>query len=354
MAFGIFATQIEWTETNLNQKDIMVYKFPLKDNGRVTFKRSKLIVRESQEAVFVHKGQICDIFPAGTYDLETDILPILSKLAGWRYGFRTPITVDIYFVSVKQFTDNKWGTTNPIIVKDPSFGPVRVRGYGTYSFKVSDVGVFLKELFGTTPLYTRSEITDWLKSMIVSSMNDAIGESKLSIMDLAGNTLEFNEIIKRKIQDKFNDVGLSLVNMFIENISVPQEVEKAIDERSKYGVLGDSTDVMMKVAAAEALKDAAKNEGAGGAFASMGIGAGAGFGLGSVFADAMKPSNNQQTQNANGGATKTCPKCNATIKATAKFCPECGEKLGGQKHCVECGAQIKASAKFCPECGAKQ
>ena len=351
---ALFLRQIEWTD---NTKDTLVHKYPLPKGGREINQKSKLIVRESQTAIFVHKGQICDIFPAGTYDLNTGIFPILSKLAGWKYGFQTPITCDIYFVNTKQFTGYKWGTANPIMMRDPEFGMVRVKGYGSYAFRVDDAGVFLKELFGTNSSFETKDITDWLKSLLVTYLTDAIGESKVSVLDLAGNTLEFNEIISAKVQEKFNEIGLYLTNLLIENMSVPEAVEKAIDERSKYGILGDKTDIMMKVAAAEAMKDAAKNEGSGGAFVGAGMGIGAGAGIGAVFADAFRSSSQstpaQTTTPVDSGAKKTCPKCGAEVSAKSKFCPECGEKMPVKKFCSECGAEVSASAKFCPECGKK-
>ncbi len=348
---ALFLKILEWTD---NSKNTLVYKLPLKNGGREINHKSKLIVRESQEAIFVHKGQICDIFPAGTYNLNTDIFPILSKLAGWKYGFQTPISVDVYFINKKQFTGYKWGTSNPILMRDPEFGMIRVKGYGSYAFKVDDAGIFLTELFGTNSSFVTQDITDWLKSILVSALTDAIGESKVSALDLAGNTTEFNEIITANVQEKFKEIGLKLTNLFIENMSVPEAVEKAIDERSKYGILGDSTDVMMKVAAAEAMKDAAKNPGMGGAFVGAGMGLGAGAGIGSIFAEAMKPSKPEKTASSNAnGATKVCPNCNAEIGAKAKFCPECGEKIPTKKFCSECGAEVGAKAKFCPECGNK-
>ena len=146
------------------------------------------------------------------------------------------------------------------MMRDPEFGAIRVKGYGSYAFKVDDAGIFLKELFGTNSSYSTADITDWLKAMLVSSITDAIGESNISALDLAANTTEFNQAVKANIQAKFKEIGLMLTNLFIENMSVPQEVEKAIDERSKLGILGDKTDVMMKIAAAEAIKDAAKNQ----------------------------------------------------------------------------------------------
>ena len=343
---ALFLKILEWTD---DSKNTLVYKLPLKNGGTEINQKSKLVVRESQAAIFVHKGQICDIFPAGTYNLNTEIFPILSKLAGWKYGFQTPIRVDVYFVNTKQFTGYKWGTSNPIMKRDPEFGMIRVKGYGSYAFKVDDPGVFLKELFGTNSTFVTSDITDWLKTMLVSALTDAIGESKISALDLAGNTTELNEIVTASIQEKFKEIGLKLTNLFIENMSVPAEVEKAIDERSKLGILGDATDVMMKVAAAEAMKDAAKNPGMGGAFAGAGVGIGAGVGLGAAFADAMKSTPKQTV--AAGEAT--CSNCGAKISKTAKFCPECGTKVESAKFCPECGASVQAGAKFCPECGKK-
>lgn len=346
---ALFLKIIEWAD---NSSDTLVYKVPLKNNGREVNQKSKLVVRESQEAIFVHKGQICDVFTAGTYNLNTEIFPILSKLAGWKYGFQTPITVDIYFVNVKQFTGIKWGTANPITMRDPEFGMIRVKGFGSFAFKVHDSGVFLKELFGTNSSFVTGDITDWLKTMLLSALADTLGESKVSALDLAANTLEFNELIKENIQDKFKEIGLMLTNLFIENMSMPAEVEKAIDERTKLGILGDKTDVMMKIAAAEAMKDAAKNEGMGGAFMGAGVGMGAGAGIGSVFAEALKPSQNEKpVEKQTKGSV--CPKCGATVGANAKFCPECGEKLSVKKFCTECGASVDGNAKFCSECGHK-
>ena len=348
MAF--FRTILEWTDDSRNT---IVHKLPLEKGGREINNRSKLIVRESQQAIFVHKGKVCDIFEAGTYDLKTEIFPILSKLAGWQYGFQTPISVDVYFVNTKQFTDCKWGTANPILMRDPEFGMIRVKGLGSYSFKVDNAKTFLEELFGTTSSYTTDDITNWLKTMLISTLTDVIGESRVSVLDLAGNTTEFNEIVRANVQEKFNSLGLKLIELFVENMSVPKEVEAAIDERSKYGILGDKTDVMMKVSAAQAMRDAAKNPGMGGAFVGAGMGIGAGAGIGSIFAEAMKPSNDDKPEKKSSGATKTCPKCGAEVSAKAKFCPECGEKIPAKKFCSNCGAEVTGKAKFCPECGEK-
>ena len=346
-----FRLNVVWND---DSKNTLVYKYPLKNYGREINNKSTLTVKESQCAIFVHKGQIADVFGPGLYDLGTDIFPILSKLAGWKYGFQTPITCDIYYINTKQFTNIQWGTKNPIMMSDSRFGMVRVRAFGTFSYKVDDPAVFLKELFGTNSTFVTDDINDFLKSMLLSCFADSLGESKVSALDLAANTLEFNEIVKGSVQNKFNELGLKLVNLFIENMSLPEEVTKAMDERTKLGILGDSTDTLMKVSAAEAMKTAAANQGVGGAFMAGGVGMGAGVGIGAMMANAMAGSNNQNSGNANNAAGGTvCPSCGKTVPAGSKFCPECGKAMSATKFCPACGAKVSAGAKFCPECGKK-
>lgn len=348
---ALFRLNVVWND---DSKNTLVYKYPLKNYGREINNKSTLTVKESQCAIFVHKGQIADVFGPGLYDLGTDIFPILSKLAGWKYGFQTPITCDIYYINTKQFTNIQWGTKNPIMMSDSRFGMVRVRAFGTFSYKVDDPAVFLKELFGTNSTFVTDDINDFLKSMLLSCFADSLGESKVSALDLAANTLEFNEIVKGSVQNKFNELGLKLVNLFIENMSLPEEVTKAMDERTKLGILGDSTDTLMKVSAAEAMKTAAANQGVGGAFMAGGVGMGAGVGIGAIMANAMAGSNNQNNGNANNAAGGTvCPSCGKTVPAGSKFCPECGKAVSATKFCPECGAKVSAGAKFCPECGTK-
>lgn len=348
---ALFRLNVVWND---DSKNTLVYKYPLKNYGREINNKSTLTVKESQCAIFVHKGQIADVFGPGLYDLGTDIFPILSKLAGWKYGFQTPITCDIYYINTKQFTNIQWGTKNPIMMSDSRFGMVRVRAFGTFSYKVDDPAVFLKELFGTNSTFVTDDINDFLKSMLLSCFADSLGESKVSALDLAANTLEFNEIVKGSVQNKFNELGLKLVNLFIENMSLPEEVTKAMDERTKLGILGDSTDTLMKVSAAEAMKTAAANQGVGGAFMAGGVGMGAGVGIGAMMANAMAGSNNQNSGNANNAAGGTvCPSCGKIVPAGSKFCPECGKAMSATKFCPECGAKVSAGAKFCPECGKK-
>ena len=346
---ALFRLNLVWND---DSKNTLVYKYPLKNFGREINNKSTLTVKESQCAIFVHKGQIADVFGPGLYELGTDIFPILSKLAGWKYGFQTPITCDVYYVNTKPFTNIQWGTKNPIMMSDSRFGMIRVRAFGTFSYKVDDPAVFLKELFGTNSTFVTSDINDFLKSMLLSCLADSLGESKVSALDLAANTLEFNEKVKGVVQDKFKELGLKLVNLFIENMSLPEEVTKAMDERTKLGILGDSTDTLMKVSAAEAMKTAAANPGAGGAFMAAGIGMGAGANIGAAMAGAMAP-NSAQTQAPKAASGVVCPSCGKTVAEGSKFCPECGNPMSRTKFCPECGAKVDAGVKFCPECGKK-
>ncbi len=336
---AIFLKIIEWKSDNSEK---LVHKVQI--DGRDINSGSKIVVRPSQKAVFVHKGQIADVFDEGTYSLKTEILPILSKLAGIAYGFKTPITVDLYFVNMNLLTDMKWGTATPVILRDPEFGMVRVTGYGAFAFRVGDCEVFLRELFGTKSSFETADIVGYLKKIVLSGLNDCLGQSGLSVLDLAANTLELQQEITKVVKEKFVALGLVLCDFLIENLSVPAEVQKAIDERTKYGIVGDKTDVMMKVAAAQAMQDAAKNPGSGASFVGAGMGLGLGAEFGKAMSDAMKPAQNKEG--------KFCPACGASVPAKAKFCTECGSSLGGGV-CPKCGAKVDGKAKFCPECGGK-
>ena len=345
---------IEWKDES---KDTIVYRYDVDDRYAI-MKGSKLIVRESQEAIFVYKGKICDVFPAGEYTLDTDNLPILTKLFNWKYAFENPYVGEIYYVNMKQFLALKWGTSNPIMMRDKDFGPIRLRGYGIYSFRVKEPDTFMKEVFGTIKSYKTEDIHENLRKQILQCMTDTIAESKVPALDLAMNYQELSEMAKRKVGEKFEGIGLELTDIVVENISLPEEVEKMLDKRTSMGIIGDQMGTYQQFQAAEAMRDAAKNPSG---FSGAGIGIGAGIGLGSLMGQAMGQSfNNVNNNNGNnnnnqgGGNVKTvkCPKCGASVKEDAKFCPECGEKMGVET-CPKCGAKVSAGTKFCPECGAK-
>lgn len=341
-------------ECKNEDRDAIVTRFDIK-NDYIT-RGSKLTVREGQAAVFCHKGKMADVFLPGFYTLETDNVPLLTKLMSWKYGFESPFKSDIYFVNTRQFTNQKWGTSNPFIIRDADYGAVRVRAFGTYAFKVDDPYVFLTELAGTNTSFMTTDITHYLRSMLVTRISDIVGESKIPVLDMAGNLVELGEMVEQQLESDFKNMGLQLVQFNFENFSLPEALEKALDESASLGILGKNMNVYMQKAQADALKDAAKNPGMAGAT----MGAGMGLGMGAAFGNMMSNMNvpNMNANNANGAAnvasssaTTTCPSCGATINAKAKFCPECGA-MNGVK-CAKCGhIVVSKGAKFCPECGA--
>lgn len=332
-------------EYNNQNKDEVVYRYPLTERDEI-MTSSTLIVRESQAAIFMHKGQIADVFTAGTYKLKTENIPFLTKLLSLPTAFESPIKAEVYFINLRQFTGLKWGTQNPVMIRDADFGSVRVRGYGVYSFKVEEPKQFLKEMFGTMASFTVNDVASHLKPVLLSSLTDALAESKVSALDLASKYTEIAEKTEECALKSFSEFGLKLCSFVIENISLPEEVEKALDERTKIGVIEDKVGTYTRIKAADAIKDAANNPG-GNNFAGLGVGLSAGGAMGSLFATNLSGENPEPKQNN----LVDCLNCGAKIKKTAKFCPECGTK---QTHtCPECGAEVKSKAKFCSECGAK-
>lgn len=335
---------IEWTDTS---SKTMVHKYDM--NGKEIMMGAQLTVRESQAAIFVNEGEIADVFGPGRYELQTSNMPILTALKSWKYGFNSPFKSDVYFVNTKQFLDMKWGTSNPVMMRDAEFGMIRIRAFGIYSFRVEDPVKFLKEVFGTAALFTVEGVEGQIKRTVVSNLSDAIAESKIPALDLAANYEELSNYAIQAINPKLAEFGLKLCSFVIENISLPEEVEKSIDKRTSMGVLGN-LDQYAKYQAAEAIRDAANNQNG---MAGMGVGMGAGAAMGQMFAQGMTPSAPAQ-QPANSASGAVCSACSAQIPAGSKFCPECGAKQTAESFCTSCGKAIPSGTKFCPECGAKQ
>lgn len=338
-----FIEVIEWTD---NTSDTLVYRFPVY-NKEIKM-GAKLTVREGQNAVFINKGQLADVFQPGLHTLSTDNMPILTTLMSWKYGFNSPFKAEVYFVSTRQFTDQKWGTANPVMMRDAEFGAVRLRAFGMYSFKVKDPALFMKEIVGTDGNFTTDEITGQLKKLIISGFSDMLAEAKIPALDLSSKFDELGDAAKAKLQPKFETHGLQLVNYAVENISFPPEVEKMLDKKTSMGIVGDMgkfTQFQVAVSAEEA----AKNPGGGGV-AAAGVGIGAGAVLGQTLMGAAA-----QGQATPAAPMVICPKCNAQAPSTGKFCPSCGGTLGAPKvKCVKCQADMDQGAKFCPSCGSAQ
>ena len=358
---------IEWKD---DSKDTVVYRFPIPDRYAI-MNGSTLVVRESQVAMFVYKGKVADVFEPGTYKLATENLPFLSKIFALPTAFELPVQAEVYYVNTKQFTGQKWGTQNPIAMRDKDFGMVRLRGYGIYSFRVIDAKTFMKEMFGTNNVYTTADVAEQIRPMVIQSITDTIAESKISLLDLAANYKEFGKNVLKTSEEEFGSYGLKLEKLVVENLSLPENVEKALDERSKLGIMEDKMGTYTQYQAATALRDAANNPN-GNNLAGLGVGLGVAGTMGQVFGNAMNAENNTKAKTkkcikcgaeisdkakhcSECGASQMpeCPKCHEQVSPKAKFCANCGAKLETKKTCANCGEELKPTAKFCPNCGTK-
>jgi membrane protease subunit (stomatin/prohibitin family) len=277
--FGQFIDVIEWTD---DSQDTMVYRFP-RHNNEIKY-GAKLTVRESQMAIFVNEGIIADVLGPGIYELETKNLPVMTSLEHWDHGFNSPFKAEVYFVNTKRFTDLKWGTKNPIMVRDPEFSMVRLRAFGTYEIRITDPKQFMNEIVGTDQHFTVDEIDEQLTNLIVSKFTTIIGESNIPILDMASNYEKFSEYISEKIAPHFGEYGLHLTKVLVENISLPAEVEEALDKRSSREITGD-LDENIKYQTGEALGSSQ-----GGSMGDM-IGMGAGMAMGQNMAENLSSKN---------------------------------------------------------------
>ena len=272
--FGQFIDVIEWTD---DSQDTMVYRFNRQGN-EIKY-GAKLTVRESQIAVFVNEGVIADILEPGIYELETNNIPILSSLQHWDHGFNSPFKAEVYFLNTKRFIDLKWGTKNPIMVRDPEFSMVRLRAFGTYEIRISDAKTFLNEIVGTDGHFTTDEVEAQLTNLIVSKFATIMGQDNTPALDLAANYEKFGTFITEHMMPMFKEYGLELTRMLVENISLPEEVEKAIDTRSSREITGD-LDKHIKYQSGQALGN---SDGS----ASDMVGMGAGMAMGQQMANSL-------------------------------------------------------------------
>ena len=264
---GEFIDVISWLD---DTRDTMVWRFERR--GQAIKYGAKLTVREGQSAVFVHEGQLADVFGPGLYMLETNNMPIMTTLQHWDHGFDSPFKSEIYFVNTTRFNDQKWGTKNPIMARDPEFGPVRLRAFGTYSMRVADPGRFLTEIVGTDGEFTADEISFQIRNVILQEVSQVLAKSGIPVLDMAANTADLGRIVTQAIGPKIADYGLTIPEFYIENISLPEEVEKVLDKRTSIGIAGD-LNKYMQFNAAEGMANPAS-----GAGAIMGAGMAAGMG----------------------------------------------------------------------------
>ncbi|GLX02749.1 SPFH domain-containing protein [Microtetraspora sp. NBRC 16547] len=276
---GEFIDIVEWTD---DSRDTIVWRFPRYENEIKM--GARLVVRESQTAVFVNEGRIADVFTPGTYVLETQNLPLLATLKGWKYGFHSPFKAEVYFVNTRLFTDLKWGTQNPVIVRDAEFGMVRLRAFGAFATRITDAAALLRELAGTDPQFRTEEVQEYLRQLIVGRLANALATANVPVLDLAGHQDALGARLAGILSEELAPVGVAVPTFIIENISLPPEVEAAIDTRARMGIVGD-LDQYTRFQTANAIGDAARNPGGAG----EGIGLGMGMAVGQRLAAGLAP-----------------------------------------------------------------
>lgn len=267
---GEFIDVISWLD---DTRDTMVWRF--ERHGNAIKYGAKLTVREGQAAVFIHEGQLADVFGPGLYMLETNNMPILTTLQHWDHGFQSPFKSEIYFINTTRFNNLKWGTKNPIMTRDPEFGPVRLRAFGTYSMRVADPGRFMTEIVGTDGEFTSDEISFQIRNVILQEVSRVLAQANIPVLDMAANTADLGKLITTAIAPKIAEYGLSLPEFYIENISLPEEVEKVLDKRTSIGIAGDLNKYMQFNTA----EGVANPNSAAGSMVGMGVGAAIGAGM---------------------------------------------------------------------------
>jgi membrane protease subunit (stomatin/prohibitin family) len=349
---------IEYVDENRNE---LVHRIPEYGSGEFRL-GSQCVVRESQRAVFFRDGKALDVLPPGRHTLSTANIPILSDLLGIPFGSKSPFRAEVYFVNVREFTDMKWGTQQPVLFRDKEFGMVRIRAFGTYSLMVKDPQLFLVQVVGTRSTYMTSDIEDYLRSIIINEFNDMLGETLTSLLDVQAMSLDLAVAAQHALSDDFERLGLELRSFQISAITPPDEVQERIDQRTSMGVLGDMR-TYTQFQTAEAIGNMGEGgEGGGGGTLTEGAGLGAGLGVGMAMGEALRdamraePNQAQQGQQtpaapSTASGTRFCPNCGQAVPPGAKFCPTCGHNLQTANTCPKCQTVNAPGSKFCQNCG---
>lgn len=327
-----FIDVIQWTEP---EDGILAYRYPMEDmeiqNG------GKLTVRDSQMAVFVNEGRIADVFGPGLYTLNTQTLPILTYLMNWDKAFKSPFKSDVYYFATRLQTNQRWGTPTPITVRDKDFGMVRMRAFGIYSYRIADPRLFYQKITGTREIYHVADLDGQLRNTIIGRMTALFANSGVPFLDLAANQMEMSQRMQQETQPVFADLGLALDSFVVENVSLPDELQKLLDQRIGMNMIGDMSKYT-QFQVAQSMPIAAGNEGGGAA--GIGVGLGAGMAMAQGMVNAMRPPTQE--------APPPPPAAPAPAPAPA---PVAGSET---KFCVNCGKPVPRPAKFCPECGSAQ
>ncbi len=353
-----FLSVIEWFDQTGHE---IVHRIPQEGSAETKF-GSQVIVRDNQAAIFFRDGRGYDVLGPGRHTLSTANIPILTKILALPWGFTSPFRVEVVFVNMKLFTDLKWGTAQPVTYRDEELGLVRLRAFGNYAIRIREPLLFVNAMAGTMGSLRSEEIKDYLRDIIISRLNDYLGENVRTILDLPQQYDEMAEGVHERLRADFDRYGIELADFFITSITPPEEVEKAIDERAQMAALGD-LDRFLKMKAARALEGAGGaggDAGAAGEMAGLGAGAGMGAGLGMMLPGMIFESmrdradgsaSTAEADEADEGTGVACPACHTEVNPDARFCSHCGESLVAGERCESCEAPLAPDAKFCARCG---
>lgn len=334
----VFLEVIEWFDESGAG---IARRIPETGSGEIKY-GAQLIVRESQAAVFFYNGKAYDAFGPGRHTLKTENFPILTKILSLPWGFTSPLRAEVYMVNMKVFPNLAWGTRDPVAFRDSELGLVRLRAHGMFNIRVVQPVLFVNTLVGTKGIFTVAEIEEYLSRAIVSRFNDYMGENLNSLLDLPGQYDKFSDDLQKRLAQDFSCFGLALNRIFINAITPPPDVQKAIDDKSRLGVFED-LNKLVKMKAAMALEKASESQGEAGA----GVGMGMGFMMPAMFADAFR----QGPGPGQGGPAAVCPDCRQSVPEDSRFCPYCGHQIVVFQKCPECGKNLPPNARFCSSCG---
>ncbi len=347
----------------------IIYRFPPEGSAEVKM-GAQLVVNESQEAVFFKDGRALDVFGPGRHTLVTQNIPLLTKILSLPWGSKSPFRVGVVYVNKRTFIDQKWGTREPVVFRDSELGMVRLRAFGSFAYRVADSQLFVNTVVGSQGLFETRQLKDFYRDIIVSRLNDLLGETLKTIFDLARYYDELGIAGKARLAEDFSKYGVDLTDFYITSVTPPDEVQAKIDERSAMGAIGDMN-TYMQFKAAQAVQDAAQAGGEGGGAAGAGMGLGIGAGFGAMMPGMISQSMQQGQQGDSGGGAAPvppvpgtvpapdaaaggfCSNCGKPVPGGSKFCPHCGNKQA-PAGCSGCGKPVPEGSKFCPNCGAPQ
>ena len=338
---GIFLENIEWFDETGKE---LVHRLPEDGSGEIKY-GAQLTVRESQAAVFFYKGKACDCFGPGRHTLKTGNLPLITKVLSIPWRGNSPLRAEVYMANLKHFTNNKWGTQNPVAFRDSELGLIRLRAHGIFNIQIVQPVLFINSLVGTMGRVNSDSISSYLKQVIISRFNDYLGETLDTIFNLPGRFDQLSDELQKRLATDFEKYGLRLSELYITSITPPAEVQSAIDDKGRMQLI-DDMEKFMKLKAAMAMEKASDNQGEAGA----GLGLGMGMLLPSMFAGSHGASQTNAPQ-AELPAQTQCPDCLNCIPANSRFCPLCGHQVILLMKCEHCGKNITPKAKFCSQCG---